>query len=466
MSLQLSRLLRRTTAFPSTTMLTPQMRRKAISELRRRTITEVFPHLAACWVGPCWGSVLQTPSSINPLSPRRAVWRCANCLQEFEQVISVFTTTGGKCPHCLKEQPKTPSNIRNGQPVFQAAPRMVHQNYRSVLTVNPQWAHLNIQPMLAQKWEMGVKSLQFSSSKLLASPKIDGIRCIVGYNAERDELQFFSRGGIVLECCHGLVSSLIPLFRADHQLMLDGELFAPMCSFEQLNGLVRRLSSRSTESIQDKQAKLLEFFAFDIMYTSKLKVDAPFSARYELLKQLIPVCGAKRISNYQHDEHRKKVLRREFHDENYGKGNRVFHVPAAAISTHEVDSVLKEGCAQGFEGLMIRRPEFPYEHGKRSYGLLKYKEMHDAEFKVVDVAPGEGKLKNSLGSFVCVTKGGQRFNATPKVSAAERVKMWNNRQQYIGKWLTVQYQELSNQDVPRFPIAKCVRGGSNRSEWL
>lgn len=457
--------------------LTPQMRKKAICELRRRTLTDAFPHLAACWVGPCWGSVLQTPSSLSPLSSRRAVWRCAHCLQEFEKVIAAFTTTGGKCQHCNKEQPKLAKSVnKDGKPVFEAAPRMVHQNYRSVLTVNPQWANLNIQPMLAQKWELVAKLLQGNTSKLLASPKIDGIRCIVGYNVDRDELQFFSRGGIILECCHGLESQLKPLFEADSKLMLDGEIFAPKCNFEQLSGLVRRLKGRTTKEIQDKQAALLEFFAFDIMYSSRLKENAPFSERYQLLKELIPTCGAKRISNYQHDEHRKKVIRQEFHaseqsaaTHNGGdnqNNNKVFHVPAAMVLPHEINDVLQEGCAQGFEGLMIRRPEFPYEHGKRSFGLLKFKEMHDAEFKVVGMVPGEGKLKNCIGAFVCVTKDGHRFHAPPKVASSEREIMWKQRDQYIGKWLTVQYQELSSQDIPRFPIAKCVRGGDNRKEWL
>eukprot|EP00796_Vickermania_ingenoplastis_P010477 gene10477-7282_t len=448
--------------------LTPQMRRKAITGLRQRTLTDAFPHLAACWVGPCWGSVLQTPSSLSPLSTKRAVWRCANCLQEFEQVIASFTATGGRCPHCSREQPKAAKTVsKDGTPVFEAAPRMVHQNYRSVLTVNPQWAHLNIQPMLAQKWELVAKMLQGNTSKLLASPKIDGIRCIVGYNAERDELQFFSRGGIILECCHGLVTRLLPLFRADPKLMLDGEIFAPKCNFEELSGLVRRLESKTPPEMREKQANLIEFFAFDIMYASRLKVDAPFSERYQLLKELIPTCGAKRISNYQHDERRKKVIRREFHGAGVAdSGNRVFHVPAAAVLPHEINDVLKEGCAQGFEGLMIRRPEFPYEHGKRSFGLLKFKEMHDAEFKVVDVVPGEGKFKNSLGAFVCVTKDGQQFNAPPKVSMPQRQRMWKQRNMYIGKWLTIQYQELSSQDIPRFPIAKCVRGGDDQTQWL
>lgn len=56
--------------------------------------------------------------------------------------------------------------------------------------------------MLAQRWEIIADELLDKSKKgkelLLASPKIDGIRCLVGYNQQRHEVQFFSRGGIIL----------------------------------------------------------------------------------------------------------------------------------------------------------------------------------------------------------------------------------------------------------------------------
>ncbi|KPI82951.1 putative Dna ligase [Leptomonas seymouri] len=460
------------------------------AQLRKTSIQEAFPHIAACWVGPCWGTVMQTPSNVTPVCLKIAVWRCSCCLQEFEMSIAKFIDEGGVCPHCRKPQKKLENiTVRNAKgelvskkPQYVKAPRMVHSNYRSVLFHNPEWETKNIQPMLAQRWELVADELKGSSDRnstagppqqqhlLLASPKIDGIRCIIGFNQKKQEVQYFSRGGILLECCHSLTPQLAPLFMQDPELMLDGELFAPECNFEQLNGLVRRLHRSSTPAIQAAQARLLEYFAFDIMYSSQLSsVNAPFDERYRLLKKLIPVCGAKRISNYVHDEKKKKVIRKKQHDvatETNGQVVKIYHVPAAQVHPSEMEDVLTEACSQGFEGVMIRRPEFPYEHGKRSFGLLKYKQMHDAEFKVVGFLPGEGKFKGGLGAFICETKDGMKFNAPPKVTYKRRVELWGLRKEYLGKYLTVQYQELSSQDVPRFPIAKAVRGGANKQNWL
>ncbi|KPA86894.1 putative mitochondrial Dna ligase [Leptomonas pyrrhocoris] len=466
---------------------------RVYTQLKKASIQEAFPHIAACWVGPCWGTVMQTPSNVTPVCLKMAVWRCSRCLQEFEMSIAKFIDEGGICPHCHKPQKKLDNiTVQNAKgelvskkPQYVKAPRMIHSNYRSVLFHNPEWESKNIQPMLAQRWELVADELTKGSSEtngaavqqqsqqqhlLLASPKIDGIRCMIGFNQKKQEVQYFSRGGILLECCHGLTPQLTPLFAQDPTLMLDGELFAPECNFEQLNGLVRRLSRSSTPAIQEAQARLLEYFAFDIMYSSQLSsVDAPFDERYRLLKKLIPVCGAKRISNYVHDEKKKKVIRakqRNAATETNGELVKIYHVPAAQVHPSEMEDVLTEACSQGFEGVMIRRPEFPYEHGKRSFGLLKYKQMHDAEFKIVGYLPGEGKFKGGLGAFVCETKDGTKFNAPPKVTYKRRIELWGLRKEYLGKYLTVQYQELSSQDVPRFPVAKTVRGGENKQEWL
>jgi DNA ligase-1 len=41
----------------------------------------------------------------------------------------------------------------------------------------------------------------------------------------------------------------------------------------------------------------------------------------------------------------------------------------------------------------------------------------------------------------------------------QRREWFTNGKQYIGKLLTVIYQELSEQEVPRFPVGKAVRDG-------
>ena len=45
----------------------------------------------------------------------------------------------------------------------------------------------------------------------------------------------------------------------------------------------------------------------------------------------------------------------------------------------------------------------------------------------------------------------------PTGTLEERGKMFKNGKKYVGKMLTVKYQELSEDGIPRFPVGKSVR---------
>lgn len=423
-----------------------------------------FPHLAACWAGIRRGSSLETPWTVSPKSNRCAVWRCKHCLKNFEMNISLFISTNGRCPLCNCTQRFSSGGHESSAfaPYLHSTP----QGYQNVLSLNPQWLHENIQPMLACKWQSVSQSNSLNLSELLVSPKIDGYRCLIGYNAQRDELQFFSRNGTLYESCHGLVPELKPLFLKDPKLILDGELFSPYCTFGELSSLARRLSARTTPEMRAIQAHLLFFFAFDVISSQHLSPSAPFSLRYKHLQKLIPHCCVIKKASTNGciiTTIKNEKLKGEY--DTIGS-KRVFHVPAEKLGSSNVSDVLKKACILGFEGIMIRRPEFPYEH-RRSVGLLKLKEVEDAEFTVVGVVPGAGKWKNSLGAFVCATSKGYIFHATPKVPFIEKVKLWADRHFLIGSLVTVQYQELSADGIPRFPIAKCIRSSAvDLGEWF
>nr|CCC91230.1 putative DNA ligase [Trypanosoma congolense IL3000] len=471
--------------------------------LRNTTIQSAFPHIAACWVGPTWGSVMMTPHHVSPTCRKSAVWQCSQCRQEFEMSIAKFIDQHGVCPLCgqtqrevttshtvsndaaLEEEESTrasssaygttstaPASEEEGEEdnaAWVGAPRMIHTKYKSVLHSNPEWEGRNILPMLAQKWD--VVRDEFLNSKgpwrtegLLVSPKIDGIRCLIGYNEERREPQFFSRSGIILECCDNLVSHVMPLFQDDPSLLLDGELFAPEFHFEELSGIVRRQRKFLTEAIQRMQEKL-EYYAFDIMASDQLSSpNAPFSERYRLLEKLFPPCAVERIVTYYTDKN-KKLSRKKRLSKATKNTPKLYHVPATLIQLDEVEETLLKASHQGFEGIILRQPHSPYEHGKRSPALLKYKTMNDAEYRIVDFLPGQGRFEGGLGAFICETKDGILFHATPRATMKRRLELWGEREQYRGKYLTVQYQHLHANDVPRFPIGKCVRG-SSEDEWL
>ena len=109
----------------------------------------------------------------------------------------------------------------------------------------------------------------------------------------------------------------------------------------------------------------------------------------------------------------------------------------------------------GHEGIMIREASSVYEIGKRSNHLLKYKAFQTDEFPIVDVKEGTGREK---GTAIWVCKAGEHhFSAKPEGILEVRRKLLEDKDKYIGKQLTVRYQNLTALGVPRFPVGIVIR---------
>ena len=109
----------------------------------------------------------------------------------------------------------------------------------------------------------------------------------------------------------------------------------------------------------------------------------------------------------------------------------------------------------GYEGAMIRNAKSLYEN-KRSYGLQKIKEFDDAEFEIIGVDAGRGRM-SECAIFVCKTKKGNEFNCKMEGSLDALKVFLQKPKSVIGKALTVRYQGMTSGDVPRFPIGVTVR---------
>lgn len=133
----------------------------------------------------------------------------------------------------------------------------------------------------------------------------------------------------------------------------------------------------------------------------------------------------------------------------------------------------------GYEGAMVRNAEGLYAN-KRSYDLQKIKEFDDAEFPIVGIEEGRGKLAGHA-IFVCCVKDRNIFESElSKLTAStpEYKKYWEDNTFTVklkgsteflkqcfedhsiwqGHNLTVKYQGITNKnDVPRFPVGVAVR---------
>ena len=116
---------------------------------------------------------------------------------------------------------------------------------------------------------------------------------------------------------------------------------------------------------------------------------------------------------------------------------------------------------EGYEGLMIRFLDMPYEYD-RSYQLYKYKPEEDDEFEIVDF---ERSIQGeTLGAFICKMSDGRTFRAdTMDELGTDAMKqyIWNHKNEYLGKWVNVKFMEYTFDGKPRHPKARYLRKGKS-----
>ena len=92
------------------------------------------------------------------------------------------------------------------------------------------------------------------------------------------------------------------------------------------------------------------------------------------------------------------------------------------------------------EGLMLSL-DAPYEC-KRTKNLIKVKKFYDFDLKIIGYEEGTGRNKGRLGAFVVDYKG-NHVKVGSGFSDEERDKFWENREELIGRVITVKYKEIS-----------------------
>ncbi len=121
----------------------------------------------------------------------------------------------------------------------------------------------------------------------------------------------------------------------------------------------------------------------------------------------------------------------------------------------------------GWEGLMLRL-DTTYK-GKRSKDVLKVKTMHDAEYRVKDVAYGpfryvqDGKeIEEEMLSAVMIEHKGNQVRVGSGFTIEQRQHFLQHPEDILNKVVTVQYfEESQNQSGEyslRFPVLKIIHG--------
>jgi len=269
-----------------------------------------------------------------------------------------------------------------------------------------------ILPMLAMTFSIDSKKKKNIEFPCMIQPKLDGLRCIL-YKKDGKVIGQ-SRTGTIFESISFLTESLSTFFQKNN-VILDGELYTMDIPFETLAGLLKK--KKISEQDQE-QLKHIKYHIYDMIS------DQPFNERFQTLQQfkLSPYCELVKTEEIQ--------------------------------NTDQFKQIFSSYIEQGFEGVMLRNVFGLYQQGYRSHDLQKYKEFHEDEYEITGFEDGEGRDK---GCVIWICKKDKEFRVRPRGTMEQRKEWFKNGKKYIGKMLTVIYQELSEQNVPRFPVGKAIR---------
>lgn len=296
---------------------------------------------------------------------------------------------------------------------------------------------LIIKPMLAETCEV-MSDLTFP---VLASPKLDGIRCLVVH------------GKILSRTFKSIPNQHIQKVMTAANLPdgLDGELVS-------LNedGSMREFNEIQGDVMREENEPRFQYQVFDYVSTS---LEEPYCDRMVKLESL-------KLPDFC-----VKVL------------------PKLITNSTELEAYEEECLEDGHEGIMTRTVRSPYKCGRSSLKqayLLKVKRFKDSEAIVIGFEElmsnqneaekdNFGRTKRSkaqdglvpagrLGKFLVKEVGstpwqGKEFAIGTGEGLTQELRqhIWDNKEKYIGKTVTYKYQPHGMLNLPRLPVWKGFR---------
>ncbi len=327
-------------------------------------------------------------------------------------------------------------------------------------------------PMLAQTFNpadaiitgAGTKKKKVITFPCFVQPKLDGLRCVSyatrlpGGNDASIALQ--SRTGAFFTGLPHIAAALRPYLSQHPSVVIDGELYTDQMPFEELAGLIKKKKITDSDVGQLKKVK---YHVYDIY--DRMNENMPYSERMGVLAAAVRRCGC--VAN---DAFSAGVAAAT------AGGRMLRSLATTVVAAEEAAAVVvlvrtekvavlgdfrrlfAEFVEAGYEGIMLRNAAGVYRANYRSNDLQKYKEFMEDEYRIIDFKEGEGRDAGAV-IWVCETADGKEFTVRPRGTMEQRREWFNDGESYIGKNLTVVYQELTEDGKPRFPVAKAVRYG-------
>jgi DNA ligase 1 len=255
-------------------------------------------------------------------------------------------------------------------------------------------------PMLAINLHK-VKNINWSNAYV--QYKYDGHRCLV--TNKGGELYAYSRQGKEITT----IQHITDHFSIPEGVTLDGELYYHGQSLQTLASWIKRL--------QDNTAKLV-YHVYDIID------NRPYAERHDWISSM-----------------------------NFGPMARIAETQVIN-SDKAIIPLFTDAKALGYEGLIVRHGPKGYGIGKRCSSLIKVKqlpgyELFEKEFKVVDILAS----KDDWGILQCITDEGKPFSMSAPGTMLEKAIILKDKSKYIGRYVTTEYPQLTNDGIPFHAVA-------------
>ena len=295
-------------------------------------------------------------------------------------------------------------------------------------------------PMLAKTFNNTNNKIFNKTPIRIGQYKINGLRCIISAKRNNTDmfkpitLRFQSREGTYWNSLSNLEDYLLTVIpneflnkMIDEDWELDGELYLPGYKVNEINHFVK--------DPKCKENKFIQYWCYDGIID-----DTPQYRRLDILGQVFENKTYEFTSLNNHLNNKERFI----YINNYTIEN-------------EDDAVKYRNLFidLGFEGLILRDPDKEYQIGKRNFSMIKFKDVMEGSFKIIDIYP-EGISRN-IPLFLCKNDiNDETFEVHINGTLKELERYLFFRDKFIDKTLHITFGERSG--VYRVPFhVKTVR---------
>lgn len=289
-------------------------------------------------------------------------------------------------------------------------------------------------PMLAKTFNNTNNKIFNKTPIRIGQYKINGLRCIISAKRNNTDmfkpitLRFQSREGTYWNSLSNLEDYLLTVIpneflnkMIDEDWELDGELYLPGYKVNEINHFVK--------DPKCKENKFIQYWCYDAIID-----DTPQYRRLDILGQVFENKTYEFTSLNNHLNNKERFI----YINNYTIEN-------------EDDAVKYRNLFidLGFEGLILRDPDKEYQIGKRNSSMIKFKNIMEGSFKIIDIYP-EGVSRN-IPLFLCKNDiNNETFEVHINGTLKDQEKYLYSKDKFIGKTLYITFGERSG--VSRVPF--------------